>query len=231
MSELHRYQSKLACALSPEALSSDSPGEWLREHHRWPAERVQPRLEISDLENLVAEASQAFGAGDTAADAFLTVRLHRALRLSRRQAADIRVWAWLGAHAFPDYVAHRWKPAAGSGLRSASRFTGNRVRQTFARLWWAAELTRNGNDYSLTEQLLSLGGFQDIHEAVFGRAFCGHRPAIAAFVDRVGSRAPAVVRQTAREFSNLLTTMVLEGMNEPELKATLGELADQVEAA
>ena len=39
------------------------------------------------------------------------------------------------------------------------RFIGEDSKNALARLWWAAELTRNGSDYSSTEKALSNSRF------------------------------------------------------------------------
>jgi hypothetical protein len=42
-------------------------------------------------------------------DAWLAPRVHATLRLTRREAGDKRVWAYLNVAVFPDYVRWRWR--------------------------------------------------------------------------------------------------------------------------
>ncbi|MGD6745235.1 DUF6339 family protein [Streptomyces sp. BH106] len=80
----------------------------------------------------------------TAADEWLAPRLHATLRLTRAEAADAELWSYLALVVAPDYVVWRH---GGSGKVNADRFQGPHYKQTFARLWWAAELFRDGGDY------------------------------------------------------------------------------------
>lgn len=194
-------------------------------------EVVRDELDLEALDQLVEVTMRNRERYDTSMDAAMAVELHRILPLSRREAADRRLWAWLGWVHYPHFVAWRWRPSGRTSLRSADRFAGDRVRQTFARLWWAAELTvKPGPDYALTDRLLGLNGFQDVYEAIFGRAFSQYLPAMESFVEVVGNRPEQIVRDTAKEFGYLLTTLVLETMDADHLKAVLAELVGIVES-
>jgi hypothetical protein len=81
-------------------------------------------------------------------DGWLAPRLHVALRLPRRLASDDGIWAWL-AFQCPEYVAARFQ--RGSEKVHPWRYRGMWSRNALARLWWGAEMTRNGGDYSATE--------------------------------------------------------------------------------
>ena len=76
--------------------------------------------------------------------------------------------------------------------------------------------------------MLSLSGFQDIYEAIFGRAFAHYRPALAAFVDTLGAKPEKVIRDSAKAFGYALTTLVLETMPQESIRALLVELSDRV---
>lgn len=94
-------------------------------------------------------------------DRWLAPRFHWALRLTRREAGDWRMWTWLAVCRYPEYVVARW-PSVKDGLPSPTnrdRFDGAVNKQAFARLWWGAELYRNGTDYSPVEATFSM---QDI---------------------------------------------------------------------
>lgn len=227
MPELRRFVSRQAPPLPEEALRLDTPQEFLRDHLRLPDEAIHPAIDLGGVDELIASTMAAHAAGDTAMDRAIAIPLHRALRLPRRLAADRRIWAWLGTMRYADFVAHRWPKGATSGVRAAERFTGDRVRQAIARLWWAAELTWSPQTgYALTEEMMSLGGFQDLYEAMAGRAFCGYPPAVRAFIKAVGGKPERTIRQVARELSYVLTTMVLETMSEEAITELLAELVD-----
>src|SRR5580692_3916412 len=44
----------------------------------------------------------------TKSDSWLAPRVHASLRLTKREASDSRIWTFLAAYAFPDYVVWRW---------------------------------------------------------------------------------------------------------------------------
>ncbi len=80
-------------------------------------------------------------------DAWLAPRLHVALRLPRRVAHDDGIWAWLAFHC-QEFVEARFR--RGKGTLHPWRYRGIWSRNALARLWWGAEMTRNGGDYSAT---------------------------------------------------------------------------------
>lgn len=224
MTELRRLKDHVDLKLSDEFLRTDNPRPFtLAEQSH--TEVVRSDFEIGAIDDFIADLMTRFKPGDKAEiDQAFTIHFHQLLPVSRREAADKRMWAWLGMVKYPQFVAMRWEPAP-SGLRSAERFNGGSVRQAFSRLWWAAELTRDDDgSYEFTEEFLSLPGFQDINEAVQGRAFCQYRPALKAFIDVLGKEKEKVIRHVAKEWSYLLTTLLLESMDEAHLKETLQEI-------
>ncbi|KIF75150.1 hypothetical protein QR77_16920 [Streptomyces sp. 150FB] len=120
----------------------------------------------------------------TAADAWLAPRLHETLRLTRREAAEKGLWTYLALGVAPDYVIwrHLSEPKAdGSPGRVArDRFVGPHYKQTFARLWWAAELFRDGSDY---RPVVVACGNQDILNSALRLDIIDHRPTALALVE------------------------------------------------
>jgi hypothetical protein len=78
-------------------------------------------------------------------DPWVAPRLHAALRIPRRVAADDGIWTWLAFHC-SDFVEGRFKK--GKSKLHPWRYRGMWSRNALARLWWGAEMTRNGSDYS-----------------------------------------------------------------------------------
>lgn len=228
MGDLMRIRDGIEIALTHDFLAIDDPSGLSGLDSAADFEEVTPAIGLAGVEAVLQRTMSRFAQYDTAMDASMVVDFHRALPLARRQAADARTWAWLGVVRYPAFVAWRWKPSGSTGLRAESRFFGDRVRQTFSRLWWAAELSREGQDYALTEELFALSGFQDIYEAVFGRAFGNFRPALAAFVEVAGRRPEAFVRQFAKELGYGLTTSVLETMGRDDLVSFMEGIAGAI---
>ena len=234
MADVMRIRDTVSLSLSTEFLASGDPRGLAEINLATDVEAVGCQADLEAVDSLVTGVMENYEHYDTAMDGFMAIPLHRALPLTRRQAADRRLWAWLGIVRYPHFVAHRWAPgrpdAEGILKRAENRFQGNSVRQAFARLWWSAELTVAGEaDSALTEKLLSLTGLHDAYEAMFGRAFCQYRPGLAAFIEVVGPEPADVIREVAKEFSYLLTTEVLEVTPAERLKSALGELVSAVE--
>ncbi|MBJ7905151.1 DUF6339 family protein [Streptomyces sp. NPDC003656] len=141
------------------------------------------RWSVEPIRSLVEDAMFAFREDRTRADAWLAPRLHATLRLSRREAADKRLWNHLALAVAPDYVAwrHLAEPTAKKPEPriAAERFRGPGDRQCFSRLWWAAELFRNGPDYEPVEVAC---GNQDLIHTVLRLELIDHRPTAQALV-------------------------------------------------
>ncbi|MFF7162669.1 DUF6339 family protein [Streptomyces sp. NPDC008086] len=138
---------------------------------------------VEPVRSLMEDAMFEFREDRTRADAWLAPRLHATLRLTRREAADKRLWNHIALAVAPDYVVwrHRSEPTANRPERrvAAERFRGPADRQCFSRLWWAAELFRNGPDYEPVEVAC---GNQDLIHTVLRSGLVDHRPTAQALV-------------------------------------------------
>ncbi len=117
---------------------------------------------LEPLNYVIDEAMRKFQSAPDKSDTWLAPRVHATLRLTRRQAAEKTIWYWLNIVARPDYV--RWRfgsedEGAGAQVVALDRFMGEDSKNAIGRLWWAAEMTRNGSDYSETEQILKTSRF------------------------------------------------------------------------
>jgi hypothetical protein len=99
-----------------------------------------------ELVKQLTEKAAAFLPADRM-DAWLAPRLHAALRVPRRVANDDGMWSWL-AFQCPRFVEARFMK--GKEKLHPWRYRGMWSRNALARLWWGAEMTRNGSDYSAT---------------------------------------------------------------------------------
>lgn len=163
------------------------------------------RLGLQRVRDLIDDATAIFqGKRPTAADAWLAPRLHETLRLTRREAAEKELWTYLALGVAPDYVVWRHMPEPKVGVArgrvARDRFLGAHYKQTFARLWWAAELFRDGPDY---QPVVVACGNQDMLNTALRLDIIDHRPTALALV-RLMERG--VVR-TGREV-NALTTAI-----------------------
>ncbi|WP_329050754.1 DUF6339 family protein [Streptomyces violaceus] len=173
-----------------------------------PLSEVDPRWEAEPLRELVEDAMHEFRDKRTEADAWLAPRLHAALRITRREASDRRLWNHLALAVAPDYVAWRHPPAPVSGGGDArinpARFKGALDRQCFSRLWWAAEMFRDGRDYT---PVVAACANQDLIHSALRRDLIDHRPTAQALV-RVMGRG---IAGTGREIEGLMTAINAAG--------------------
>lgn len=91
----------------------------------------------------------------------------------------------------------------------------------FSRLWWVAELTREGGDYALTERVFAR---QSIAIQVFVRRYSWHRPAVVALLDELEEASPRVVDRVTRDLVGALGTLALEALSLHELRALVRAL-------
>ena len=155
--------------------SSGVPGEVVR---RTDGSTVN----LGVLDDLLVEFVRRRAAGEwkhdrTSCDRWLAPRLHFSLRLSRSEAADRRLWTWL-ADRHHDVVVWRWRDDA--GRVADDRRTGPIHKQAFARLWWGAELFRDGPDYGPVERAFL---YQDLPNSYLHRPLVRCRSLALALVD------------------------------------------------
>ena len=116
--------------------------------------QVPVRVDLAKIAEILAVAIQKLPANSNSkkfadADIHASVNLHQyliSIGLGRQLAGDSGMWAWLNL-SVPDWSLARWK---GSADRDAGYepWFGNPSSNALGRLFWAAELMRNGSDYS-----------------------------------------------------------------------------------
>ncbi|CAM5228539.1 DUF6339 family protein [Streptomyces fumanus] len=172
-----------------------------------PLPEEDPRWDVEPLRDLVDDAMYQFKENRTEADGWLAPRLHATLRLTRREAADRRIWTHLALAVAPDYVAWRHGPAPAQDRNmriNPARFKGAADRQCFSRLWWAAEMFRNGEDYG---PVVTACSNQDLIHNALRMDLIDHRPTAQALV-RILERG---VASTGREINGLLVAISTAG--------------------
>lgn len=83
-------------------------------------------------------------------DGWLAPRIHSVLRFPRRIAAERGAWFWLATDVFRPYLEWRWPLSESQDTKDKWwRYNGGLLRNGISRLWWGAEMLRDGPDYSL----------------------------------------------------------------------------------
>lgn len=193
----------------------------LAAEHARPFERV---IELERFDALVSALIDSSEAHSSTLDRQAAPDLHRSLRLTRREAADPNLWRWLAIVHRPEFIRHRWEFQSWTTMRDRFWRSGTRHdSNSFSRLWWIAELTHEGEDYSLTERALRT---QALAIGVFIRRFAHYPPALRACVSVLEDAPQQVVELCLRRFNARLALYPLEGRSEAELIEDLAELAD-----
>jgi hypothetical protein len=177
-------------------------------------------IDLEAVRTVIDEAMRRFtSAQSTDADVWLAPRLHYALRLTRREAARRSIWRWLGVVFAPDYV--RWRfgsPDQGSKdpdtAAPRERFDGPDRKHALGRLWWMAELFRDGPDYAPVAEALRN---QDIPNNLFRMDVAHHRPTVQAAVRVLDGRTGREANALAKAVNVAATTLVIDviGPDEP----------------
>ncbi|MEU6368428.1 DUF6339 family protein [Streptomyces sp. NPDC046931] len=138
-----------------------------------------PRWRLRAIRDLIDDAMYTYRDDKpTQVDAWLAPRLHAVLRLTRAEAADPALWNYLALGVAPDFVV--WRHLSESKKTVNARyFKGPYHKQAFARLWWAAELFRNGPDY---EPVVIACGSQEMMNGPLRYDVIDHRPTAQALV-------------------------------------------------
>jgi len=206
----HLTAELLAGRAYPPAEAVDKSTTWLGDHDRRRTDEVR---------DLVEEAMDRYADNRTASDAWLAPRLHATLRLTRREAADAGIWAFLALRLAPDYVLWRFPPKRpkssteqSSEQVNAARFDGEYHTQAFARLWWTAELFRDGPDYRPVEVCCAN---QDMLGTTLRLDIARHRATARALVellDRRTVRTGREVNALAKAVNTAGTTLLFEAL-------------------
>src|SRR5450432_3296260 len=111
-------------------------------------------LELDGLDAVIEDLLARTQRHDSSFDRVAAPLIHRALPLTRREAALPGVWRFLALVHSPELVRHRWEDRSWATTRTRYWNLGTRPdSNAFYRLWWIAELTRDGDSYALTESV------------------------------------------------------------------------------
>jgi hypothetical protein len=233
MSSLLQRLRPAGAGLAQRDLASGERQRWAEEALGELVEPFGRELSLDALDAGLDELLATTPRHDARIDSAAAVLVHRALKLTRREAADIGVWRWLAVVHRPDVVRHRWENSSWASTRRRFLAPGTRPdSNTFARWWWIAELSRAGDDYSLTTRVLRR---QPLATAIFVRSLASYGPAVRACVEVLEEVDAGLIERVMLELSRTLATVPLEAMSEAalvvELRRILARLGGSGSAA
>ena len=216
--------------LVDEARSALLSREFLRGELRYAPEDLQvwtepvpEPVDLAPVRDLVREVVRTTEAGSAAADVAAAPRLRKVLPISRRLAADPGVWRFVAVAVAADLVRHRWPVRTLAATRQ--RFWRAGVRHdsnAIGRLWWIAELTRDGDDFSLATRVL---GNANLATTLFARRLGWHRPVVEGFVRFFSRPGAPSVEATVPRFSAAVGTCLLDALGAEDVVALLERIA------
>jgi hypothetical protein len=168
-------------------------------------------VDLDELDDVCSDLLARTTRYDTAIDRIAAPLLHRALPLSRREAANAGVWRYLAVVHRPDLVRHRWENRSWATMRTRFWSPGTRHdSNAFSRLWWIAELTHEDGSYELTERILSNSS---LTTQLFIRTYSDHRPTVAACAHVLGDATGPVIERVTRELYGATSTIAIDGFD------------------
>jgi hypothetical protein len=181
-----------------------------------------PTADLEALDAVVKEAITTHSQFDTSLDGAIATDVHQILDITRRTAGYPGFWHWLAVNRYPDFVRHRWEYSTEQAMREKYLGAGSDLySNAIHRLWWIAELTHDGDDYSLTNVVFDN---QTMVNKVFDRWFARYRPAVIAICDELADEPSSVINDVTRRFNHALTNVQLEGLTEEDARELVQEI-------
>jgi len=178
--------------------------------------------DLDELRDRLSEVVEDYDENDHEIDAAAAPHVRECLDISRRTAARPGLWHWLTVCQFPDFVYHRWPDADDEEkfLAGGTDIYSNAIHQ----LWWGAEITRDGDDYTLTEQMFGQGRLaNDVLDSWSSR----YEPAAKIHTETLLGEPSNTVREVSREIRNKLSVHTLEIMADSEIRCFMEERLDE----
>lgn len=200
----YRYRRGVASALDRDFRSGGAKPDL--EAHREPiietfgAGDHEVEVDLDLVRDVISHATDQQW-DDHELDQWLAARLHYAVRVPRRVAGDSGFWTWMTIEAGQEYVIDRWlgKNPSDPETVTMHRYTGSLLRNALARLWWGAEMVRDGPSYEYVEAV-----FNRVWTAEYALElmYSWYRPAAIAFT-KVGEGLDGHPGLTTSEMNDL----------------------------
>lgn len=185
-----------------------------------------PTANLTVIDEAIDEVLQEYEEYETNIDGELVEPVHRGLDISRRVAGDPGLWHWLAVSRYPEFVRHRWQFNSEEAMREKFLGAGSDLySNALHRLWWIAELTCEGDDYSTTQTVFSN---QTMVNKVFDRWFARYRPAAIAMCDELADEPSWIIDETTNRFNHATTSVQLEALTESDARELVTEIIQDI---
>lgn len=225
---LYRLAPEAHCLVT-EALARGEINRYpVASYERFLDEAAEP-VNLDDFDHVIDDIIATTPRHDPVIERRAAPAVHRSLRLTRREASQPGIWRFLAVVHRPDLVRHRWAVERWTTTRTRYWSPGLRHdSNVFSRLWWIAELTRDGDDYALTDRVFAR---QTLAIQLFIRRYAWDRGAVAALLDALDDAPARVIERVTRDLVGALGTLVLEALTPADLRALVSELRREAERA
>lgn len=175
-------------------------------------------------------------------DAALAPTIHSSIEVDRRTARDERIWYYLAAVQFDDFVRYRWRFNFEENRNAAfEKFLGetkgnNLYSNAIGRLWWLAELTHVNpatapvdvdDEYELTRTVFE---FNFLANRILDNAFHMSKPLVVAVVDQFADEDQELVNDMPDRLSTILSVMPAEGWVENNSVEVVRRMKERMKA-
>jgi hypothetical protein len=162
-------------------------------------------------------------------DPQIAMALHRRLEIRRGVATDARMWAWLAARHAPGLLRRRW--STGTRAPNRNRFVGSLTENGLARLWWAAELTREQGADNETHRsgLVTLLESQYRTDRLLSTPTLRQPTILLGVLDAIGGDLRwQVLNQICRRLGLMATTYAVYAMSRAQVRNLVGGLYEAI---
>ncbi|WP_435124131.1 DUF6339 family protein [Halobaculum sp. D14] len=230
MTELLRLKESGKALVSEEFLEGE---EDLNESDLEPyLKKTGIEVDLSRLDEAIKEILQSgeFDGRKSEIGAELAPVIHRNIDITRRKAAIDGIWHYLTLVRYPEFVRYRWS----SKMREKFLEGGEDIySNAIHRLWWIAEISRDGDDYGRTESML---GQQELANDIADRWFGRHKPVTHACIDllekeEVERFEPAntdIISDTTTQLRENLTVVCAESLDYEQAYSLVEETREGV---
>jgi len=191
--------------------------EKLEEH----VENFSGDVDMGRVDNVLEKAINTEYSRKSEMDYSVAKELHKAMDLTRREAADPEFWNYMSLIFKPEFVRYRWPSCA----RNRFIMRTGTDRHALSRLWWIAELTDVEGDYRYTKIAFSN---QDIAQNIFDNDFSHFEDILPPVLERLEEEEKT--SDIATKYGEILNRRFAVLLEEDMQAEQLEKLAEDVRA-